>query len=309
MNFFWVNLGTSYKEVAVNKFLWAPADVVGKNGKKKTNVGWDQVQKVKAGDVIFCHRAGNIIFVAVALKDAYSAKRPETGIYDQWNDDGFRIDVDLTPLTAPVSVAGFKPTLIAIHNQNCSPVLFTKTGGTAQQYMVHLPSGAGALILSYLGDVEIKVSEQSFERQKGSKLSKGSNRETIIQARVGQGQFRQDVLSIWKNTCPVTGLAKPELLVASHIVPWSLSDETQKIDPNNGFPFSPAVDKLFDKGYISFNDNGQLLFKKSAIDSQDLKILGLLPNTKILGLNTQQIAYLAEHRKLFHFNNLGCAEF
>lgn len=309
MDFFWVNLGTSYKEVAVNKFLWAPAYVIGKNGKKKTNAGWDQVQEVKAGDVIFCHLSGNIIYVAVALKDAYPAKRPETGTYDQWNDDGFRIDVDLIEITTPVSVAGFKPTLIAIHNQNCLPALFTKTGGTAQQYMVRLPPGAGSLILSYLGDVEIKVSEQSSKKQKGRKLSQGSNRETIVQARVGQGQFREDVLFIWKNTCPVTGLSKPELLVASHILPWSLSDETQKIDPNNGFPFSPAVDKLFDKGYISFNDNGHLLFKKSAIDSQDLKILGLLPNTKISGLNEQQIAYLAEHRKLFHFNDSNCTEF
>lgn len=277
MAFFWVNLGTSYKEVELNKFLWAPAYVVGKSGKPKTNAGWDPVQEVKAGDVIFCHRLGKIIYVAVASKDAFPAKRPPTRTYGHWNDDGYQIDVRLTVLTPAVDVAGFKPTLIAIHNQNCSPALFTKDGGTSQQYMVRLPLGAGALILSYVGDVEVNICDQSSEKKKGAKLSKGGNREVVTQARIGQGQFREDVLSVWKNTCPVTGLAIPELLVASHIVPWSLSDEVQKIDPNNGFPFSPAVDKLFDRGYISFDDKGNLLFKASAIGVPDLALMGLAP--------------------------------
>lgn len=301
MSFFWVNLGASYKEVKANKFLWAPAYTIGKSGKKKTNAGWDPVQEVKAGDVIFCHLSGNIIYVAVALKDAYSAKRPSTRAFNQWKEDGFQIDVDLTLLTPTVSISGFKPTLIAIHNQNCSPALFTKANKTSQQYMIRLPLGAGALILSYLGDIEVNVCEESSARKSGGKLAKGGNREIITQARVGQGQFRDDVLSMWKNTCPITNLSKPELLIASHIVPWSLSNETEKIDPNNGFPFSPSVDKLFDKGYISFDDNGNMLIKTSAIDNHDLKLLGLLPNAKIPGINMQQKAYLAKHRELYHF--------
>lgn len=301
MGFFWVNLGTSYKEVATSKFLWAPAYTIGANGKKKTNAGWDQVQEVKASDIIFCHLSGKIIYVAVALKDAYQAKRPATRAYTQWKDEGFQIDVDLKILSPAVSVEGFKSTLIAIHNKNCSPVLFTKDGGTAQQYMVHLPLGAGALILSQLGDMEVSVCELSSEQKKGGRLTKGGSRETVTQARIGQGQFREEVLALWKNTCPVTGFARQELLVASHILPWSLSTETEKIDPNNGFPFSPAVDKLFDKGYISFDDKGRMLINESAIDVQDLGLLGILPNAKISGLNEQQKTYLGKHRELFHF--------
>jgi hypothetical protein len=301
MSFYWVNLGTSYKEVAANNFLWAPAYTFGKNGKKITNAGWDPIQELKSGDVIFCHRSGNIIYVAVAKNDAYAAKRPATRVYNQWKENGFQVDVDLTFLKPSVSVAAFKPTLIAIHNQNCSPALFTQKGGTSQQYMIRLPSGAGALILSNLGDLEMNICEQSSEIQRGKKLTKGSNRETTTQARVGQGQFRADVLSAWNNTCPVTGLDKPELLVASHIVPWSLSNEEEKIDPNNGFPFSPSVDKLFDKGYISFDDSGQLLVKTTAINSQDLELLGLSPTAKISRFNKQQKAYMAKHRELFHF--------
>jgi putative restriction endonuclease len=300
MAFFWVNLGKSYKEVAAHNFLWAPAYVVGNNGKKKTNAGWEPVKEVNAGDVIFCNRDENIIHVAVARKAAYPAKRPPTRVFNKWNDEGFQIDVDLTTLTPAVSVAGFKAALIAIHNDECSPVLFTKIGGIAQQYMVRLPLGAGALILSCLGDAEVNVSEKVTLRKKG-RLMQGGTRETVAQARVGQGQFRDDVLSLWQQACPVTGLGKPELLTASHIVPWSLSNEIEKIDPNNGFPFSPALDKLFDRGYVSFNDHGRLLIKTSALNIQDLRCLGIAPDAKIRGLNAEQKAYLARHRQLYHF--------
>lgn len=66
MAFFWVNLGTSYKEIAAQKFLWAPAYVIGRNGKKKISAGWEPVKEIAKGDVIFCNRDENIIYVAVA---------------------------------------------------------------------------------------------------------------------------------------------------------------------------------------------------------------------------------------------------
>lgn len=302
MAFFWVNLGASYKEVAAYNFLWAPSHVVDNKGKKKINAGWEPVKEVKEGDVIFCNRGESIIYVAVAGKAAYPAKRPLTRVFNKWNDEGFQIDVDLTILTPAVSVKGFKTILMAIHNDECSPALFTKTGCIAQQYMVRLPLGAGALILSYLGNAEVSVCEQASLRKKG-RIQQGRTREAVAQARVGQGQFRDDVLALWKHTCPVTGLAKPELLTASHIVPWSLSNEIEKIDPNNGFPLSPALDKLFDRGYMSFNDYGQLLIKTSELSIQDLQCLGINPKAKIRGLGTKQKAYLARHRQLYHFSD------
>lgn len=301
MSFFWVNLGTSYKEVAAHNFLWAPAYVIGKNGKRKTNAGWEPVKDVKAGDVIFCNRDENIIYVAVARKAAYPAKRPKTRAFDKWNDDGFQIDVNLTVLSPSVSVAGFKEALIAIHNEECSPALFAKNGRLAQQYMVQIPAGAGALILSYLGDAEMEVCEQVDVRKKG-RLKEGGTREIVAQARVGQGQFRDEVLALWKNSCPVTGLSKPELLTASHIVKWSLSNETEKIDPNNGFPLSPTLDKLFDRGYVSFDDQGKILINLTALSARDLECLGVDLNARIKGLNAQQKAYLARHRVLYHFD-------
>jgi hypothetical protein len=82
----------------------------------------------------------------------------------------------------------------------------------------------------------------------------------IVQAvaRKGQGFFRQAVLSSYRNACCVTGLAVPDLLVASHIVPWKANRE-QRLNPRNGLCLSNLHDKAFDKGLISIDQEFRLL--------------------------------------------------
>ena len=53
-----------------------------------------------------------------------------------------------------------------------------------------------------------------------------------------------------------------ELLVASHIKPWSISDANEKLDIHNGLLMCPNHDKLFDRGYISFDDTGRILISE-----------------------------------------------
>jgi putative restriction endonuclease len=77
-------------------------------------------------------------------------------------------------------------------------------------------------------------------------------------ARTGQGFFRQVVLSSYRNACCVTGLAVPELLVASHIVPWKANRE-QRLNPRNGLCLSNLHDRAFDRGLISFDQDFKLL--------------------------------------------------
>lgn len=82
----------------------------------------------------------------------------------------------------------------------------------------------------------------------------------IVQAvaRTGQGFFRQAVLSSYRNACCVTGLAVPDLLVASHIVPWKANRE-QRLNPQNGLCLSNLHDRAFDRGMISFDEDFRLL--------------------------------------------------
>ncbi|MGA7584486.1 MAG: HNH endonuclease, partial [Rouxiella badensis] len=91
-----------------------------------------------------------------------------------------------------------------------------------------------------------------------------------------------------------------ELLVASHIVPWSLCESFERIDPYNGLLLSPNLDKLFDKGLISFTDEGKLLLGTSITD-EVLNKLGISKHSQISALKPENLPYLSRHRELFEF--------
>lgn len=78
----------------------------------------------------------------------------------------------------------------------------------------------------------------------------GKERETIIRARVNQGFFRKTILASYKQSCCITGIDIPELLVASHIIPWC-KNEKERMNPQNGLCLNALHDKAFDKGLIT----------------------------------------------------------
>lgn len=79
-----------------------------------------------------------------------------------------------------------------------------------------------------------------------------SEREAMRKTRVHQGFFREAILSSYEDTCCITGLRIRECLVASHIVPWSVSEEC-RTDPRNGLCLSATFDRLFDRGLITID--------------------------------------------------------
>lgn len=72
--------------------------------------------------------------------------------------------------------------------------------------------------------------------------------------RLHQAFFRRTVLSGYGHRCALTGLAHPQLLVASHIIPWS-ADESRRADPRNGLCLNALADKAFDRGLITLDDD------------------------------------------------------
>lgn len=87
--------------------------------------------------------------------------------------------------------------------------------------------------------------------QQSSSLDK-TEKERLIQSRLGQGQFRRDLLKNFKSTCLLTGIKHESLLLASHIKPWSESTNDERIDARNGLLLSALMDKLFDRYFITF---------------------------------------------------------
>lgn len=89
--------------------------------------------------------------------------------------------------------------------------------------------------------------------------------ETVIRevkTRVNQCVFRKIVLTNYENKCAITGIDIPELLFASHIVPWS-ANEKYRLEPENGICFSALYDKAFDKGLIGINVDHKIIFSDS----------------------------------------------
>jgi predicted restriction endonuclease len=86
----------------------------------------------------------------------------------------------------------------------------------------------------------------------------GETRSALIEARVGQSFFRRSVLSAYEFKCCITGLAVPELLVASHIVPWR-ADPSNRLNPKNGLCLSAIHDRAFDLGLITISNDLRLL--------------------------------------------------
>ena len=123
-----------------------------------------------------------------------------------------------------------------------------------------------------------------------------TEREQVIAARKGQGVYRERLLAKWGGACAVTGLAVPELLMASHARPWKVATNKARLDGDNGLPLIPNLDKLFDRGYISFADDGTIMISP-ALSAAACAAFGVDP-TKLLikPLSAEQQAYMAYHR-------------
>lgn len=116
-------------------------------------------------------------------------------------------------------------------------------------------------------------------------------------SRIGQGQYRSDLQTIWKNSCSVTGCNESDFLIASHIKPWcDCKSDNEWVNPYNGLLLTPNLDSAFDQGYISFADNGNIIISPR-LKSECLNILGITNNMKLKFVDEQHKPFLEYHRK------------
>ncbi|MED3602900.1 HNH endonuclease [Bacillus subtilis] len=126
-----------------------------------------------------------------------------------------------------------------------------------------------------------------------------TDKETLIKARKGQGKFRKNTLSIMP-CCPFTNVSEPSLLRSSHIKPWAhcLSNE-ERLSGYNGLSLTPTYDVLFDKGLISFEDNGKLIISEhlpdELINAFNLQRDNIYYIANDTGLKNSFLAYHREH--------------
>jgi HNH endonuclease len=124
-----------------------------------------------------------------------------------------------------------------------------------------------------------------------------TTKQALINARKGQGKFRQQVLQRWGDACSVTGSVTQGAIRASHIKPWRESTNEERLDPDNGLPLVASLDALFDVGLISFESSGRLLVS-SKLTPKEQEIFKIGQNTTSLAKkpSKKMAQYLAHHR-------------
>jgi hypothetical protein len=127
-------------------------------------------------------------------------------------------------------------------------------------------------------------------------LPQTTEAERLVIQRIGQDVFREALMAYWSSRCPLTGIAEPALLRASHIVPWAECTDAQRLDVHNGLLLSALWDAAFDRGLISFADDGSVL-ASAALSEPARKALGLANAPPLTGLRDAHRANLALHRK------------
>lgn len=133
-------------------------------------------------------------------------------------------------------------------------------------------------------------------RRIGSDEDPLTEREQVGLARVGQGAFRAALISHWNGACAVTGLDQLELLRASHIKPWKVASNQERLDAFNGLLLAPHLDALFDRGLITFGAGGELIFS-SRLTSQNRRRLGMVEGAAIGSLEDRHRPYLKHHQE------------
>ena len=122
--------------------------------------------------------------------------------------------------------------------------------------------------------------DTSYEKFIGesAKITK-TEREAVINARIGQGIFREQLIKKYAGRCIVTGVDDRRILLASHIRPWAVSTNEQRLSSENGLLLSPLYDKLFDVGLITFSDDGQIVCSKE-LENKNIDLLKIDRNKK-----------------------------
>lgn len=125
--------------------------------------------------------------------------------------------------------------------------------------------------------------------------------ELIVRQRIGQGYFRAALEDYWGGCCPLTGIRQRELLRASHIVPWAeCKSDQERLSVHNGLLLAAHWDAAFDKGLVSFDDDGRVLVK-NGLDAVAERLLAP-ESIQPLTLDPVHREQLAWHRHHFNFD-------
>lgn len=322
MRFLWVNQNQTFQQETEGGYLWSPK----RNVHGGRNPFYEFMREVAPGDLVFSFQGKFIRAIGVARSTAYEApKPPEFGSAGpNWSTIGWRVDVRYHFLIHQIRPADHMDILIPVLPDVYSPLQRSGRGNQGV-YLTRLSDDFANVLMGLIGPEAIQLSQASqlgvrdgdeaedrldvavgqveWEEHLSNQILKDqeipdTERKAIIIARRGQGKFKEKVMRI-ETRCRITKVDRIEHLRASHIRPWrDCEDHRQRLDGSNGLLLTPSIDHLFDRGFISFENNGELLISPVA-HRESLNKMGVETNhvMRVGTFNGDQKYYLEYHRE------------
>lgn len=204
---------------------------------------------------MFSYANGRISQIGLVESAAVTApKPPEFGTTgDNWSQEGWLVRVNWQPLRQALVPQTFFELLQPLLPERHSPISTSTGRGNQGVYLAGLSETLGLLLLKLIEDhadpavrvhLVVLAEEGAYtaalldDMQRLREVPSSTERDALTKARLGQGLFRHRVAEL-EPACRVTGLARQQFLVASHIKPWRDCDNSERLSGANGLLLSP----------------------------------------------------------------------
>lgn len=303
MNFWWVNHKQTHSAEIKGGYLWSPK--TNSNGAK--NQTYENLTKTSPGDIVFSYAHAKIMAVGVVSETCKEEPKPDEfgKAGETWADTGWYVPITWELLDTPVSPKQNIEKINHLLPEKNSPIQRSGNGNQSC-YLASISSELAATlefllieasneIHGLIDDIsEDVICDQIAKKLTADKTLEKTEKEQVVKARRGQGLFRINVEK-QEAACRLTKVKAKEMLIASHIKPWRVCTNLERLDGNNGLLLSPHIDKLFDRGWISFTNSGDIL-----VSSEDIirlgKQWGLNLDMNVGKFSEEQCSYLDFHR-------------
>lgn len=304
MTIWWVNHKRTRAQEVGGGYLWSPRT----NSDGTRNPTYENMTRARPGDLVFSYASTRIGAIGVVVGEAVACPKPtEFASSTEWADEGWLVEVRFRELAQPIVPKELMATLAPLLPQKYSP-LQASGRGNQKFYLVEVPPALADELLRVAQAVEDAESIADLRRQAeqdrqadeaerhlhDDRTLPETEKRQLVLARRGQGLYRSRLERL-ERACRVTGIAAREHLRASHIKPWRAASNEERLDGHNGLLLAPHVDHLFDRGYVSFADDGTMLVS-AALDPGVLDCWGIARATRVERFRDAQKRYLDYHR-------------
>jgi len=302
INYWWVNHKQTYRAELEGGYIWAPT----KNSNGARNQTYINLTLVRAGDLVVSYAGGQVRAIGVATAAYRNQAKPEafgqTG--QNWSDVGWLVPVEWTELDPALSPKDYLSAIAKLLPTKNSPLQANGNGNQGcylasispelGSFVLSLSKATGSIVIERVKEIADQVRADEVEREiESDEELTATEREQLVRSRIGQGVFRLKVLD-FENSCRLTGVSDRRFLIASHIKPWKDCSNTERLDGSNGLMLAPHVDKLFDRGWITFQDDGELLVADTV--KEVISAWGLASGMNVGQFTVEQCGYLSYHR-------------